>query len=227
MYWERQSEINISGKSSSTHTSASASSADHLPTLDAFPFPSHSLPPSDELAENSAENPENIGDHGPDLPHSGTSVPQFAYIADFLGPDGKLKPGERKRRFDNGLCLCCGEPGHRVSNCPGTLPIGQAVASAMHTPAPASASTSAFVSVPYSASDLDSSSTSDSDYVPSESDSDSDYVPSANSDSHSDSASDFASASAADSESASAPGSGHYEPYSDFSAESASDAESA
>jgi hypothetical protein len=100
-YWERQSEINISRKSSSTHTSASTSSAYDLPTLDTFPFPSHSLPASDKLAEN----PENIGDHGPELPHSGTSVPQFAYIADFLGPDGKLKPGECKRRFDNGLCL--------------------------------------------------------------------------------------------------------------------------
>jgi len=43
-------------------------------------------------------------------------------IADLLGPDGRLKPEERQRRMDNGLCLRCGEFGHMVSNCPLYLP---------------------------------------------------------------------------------------------------------
>ena len=39
-------------------------------------------------------------------------------IAEKLGKDGKLTPGERKRRFDNGLCMFCGAAGHLVKECP-------------------------------------------------------------------------------------------------------------
>lgn len=35
-----------------------------------------------------------------------------------LGPDGKLTPEERKRRFDNNLCLFCGQGKHLSANCP-------------------------------------------------------------------------------------------------------------
>jgi hypothetical protein len=38
-------------------------------------------------------------------------------LADKLGPDGKLTSAERKRRIKKKLCLYCGEPGHKVSNC--------------------------------------------------------------------------------------------------------------
>ena len=34
-----------------------------------------------------------------------------------LGPDGKITPAERKRRFEANLCMRCGRPGHRVKYC--------------------------------------------------------------------------------------------------------------
>jgi len=53
---------------------------------------------------------------------SSTSVAKAAAksISDVLGPDGKLKPEERQRRFDNKLCLRCGDAGHIVPDCPRT-----------------------------------------------------------------------------------------------------------
>src|SRR5258708_2773310 len=35
-----------------------------------------------------------------------------------LGPDGKLKPEECKRRQENNLCMMCRKPGHATSTCP-------------------------------------------------------------------------------------------------------------
>src|SRR5260221_10956977 len=35
-----------------------------------------------------------------------------------LGPDGKLKLEECKRRRENNLCMMCRKPGHAMSTCP-------------------------------------------------------------------------------------------------------------
>src|SRR5258708_3584974 len=35
-----------------------------------------------------------------------------------LGPDGKLKLEERKRRQENNLCMMCRKPGHTTPTCP-------------------------------------------------------------------------------------------------------------
>src|SRR5258708_5977669 len=35
-----------------------------------------------------------------------------------LGPDGKLKPEEHKRRQENNLCMMCRKPGHATPTCP-------------------------------------------------------------------------------------------------------------
>ena len=37
---------------------------------------------------------------------------------DKLGKDGKLTPEEKKRRWENHLCLFCGGAGHTVETCP-------------------------------------------------------------------------------------------------------------
>ncbi|KAI0996629.1 hypothetical protein K3495_g11554 [Podosphaera aphanis] len=38
-----------------------------------------------------------------------------------LGPDGRLTPQERQRRFDLQLCIRCGKPGHQAATCPKSL----------------------------------------------------------------------------------------------------------
>ena len=38
-------------------------------------------------------------------------------LSDKLGKDGKLTPAERQRRFDNNLCLFCGDAGHTAKDC--------------------------------------------------------------------------------------------------------------
>ena len=124
-YWERQSELIRYPES------PSASSSD---------VPSPSGNPSGKIPENSAENSpknpfDNLITHGshpppgiiPPKSRTSSEVPSASFaqrIADLLGPDGKLKPEERQRRMDNGLCLRCGEPGHRVADCPRNLAPG-------------------------------------------------------------------------------------------------------
>jgi len=85
---------------------------------------------SQKFAENSSEGRlDNLTTNGSHTPpditvpksHTPTEAPSTSFaqrIADLLGPDGKLKPEERQRHMDNGLCLCCGEPGHMVTDCP-------------------------------------------------------------------------------------------------------------
>jgi hypothetical protein len=54
--------------------------------------------------------------------NSGTSnQKKSSPLADKLGKDGKLTPGERQRRLDNNLCLFCGKSGHIAKECPKSL----------------------------------------------------------------------------------------------------------
>jgi hypothetical protein len=215
-YWERKSEIGRDKKFTPAYESISASSATKPPTSGAFRLTSRlssaSEKHSEDSAENSTENSENIPDSPRQAPSSGASsgafsgasAPGFVLITGLLGPDGRLKPEERKRRMDNGLCLRCGKPGHMVNNCPGTS-----------GPAPNQANAAASASA--TDSDSDSISTSDSDYIPSASASASDSGSAPEPDSNFNSS---------DSDSISAPDSALSEPESISTAESASDAES-
>ena len=43
-----------------------------------------------------------------------------AELSEKLGKDGKLTADERKRRFDQGLCMFCGGSGHKAKECEAT-----------------------------------------------------------------------------------------------------------
>ena len=45
--------------------------------------------------------------------------PGSPMILSALDESNKLSPAERTRRLANRLCLYCGEPGHRIADCPG------------------------------------------------------------------------------------------------------------
>ena len=74
---------------------------------------------SKTLSKNSPENSSDDQDTRNDYwePHS-TTIATVNQISDLFGPDGWLKLEEQQHYMDNGLCLCCGEFGHMVSNCP-------------------------------------------------------------------------------------------------------------
>lgn len=67
-----------------------------------------------------APNPSSIrSSNRPDYSRSDYYGPKPMEL-DALGissSTGKLTPEERKRRFDNNLCMFCGKPGHRVAEC--------------------------------------------------------------------------------------------------------------
>jgi len=83
---------------------------------------------------------------------SSTSVAKAAAksISDVLGPDGKLKPEERQRRFDNKLCLRCGDAGHIVPDCPRTSSKSKPKARAATVVAASTASTASPATKPAS-----------------------------------------------------------------------------
>ena len=47
-----------------------------------------------------------------------SASPKKPDLSNKLGKDGKLTPEERKRRFENNLCLFCGGSGHTAKECP-------------------------------------------------------------------------------------------------------------
>ena len=110
---------------------SSTETQNHLPLSRRPPPMLRSLPKvlPKKYFENSSEGClDNLTTHGSHTPpditvpksHTPTEAPSTSFaqhIAD-LGPDSKLKPEERQRCMDNGLCLRCGEPGHMVTDCP-------------------------------------------------------------------------------------------------------------
>src|SRR5260221_10166171 len=61
--------------------------------------------------------PMNANPRGP----NSTNPPATRVNERILGPDGKLKPEERKRCRENNLCMMCGKPGHATPACPAAM----------------------------------------------------------------------------------------------------------
>ena len=82
--------------------------------------------------------------HTPSISSPGPSQKPWAKN---LGPDGKLLPAIREERMKKGLCLICGQAGHRADACPKAAPSSKARAASTSaspaTPATASSSGSA------------------------------------------------------------------------------------
>jgi Retrotransposon gag protein len=120
-YWERQTEISRDKRSGSSNSSTNQSkSTDNRSDSrsDNRSNPSNSSHNTHKSGQNQqSRNGSNTNQKKP-ASSSSSSAPNKPSIADLLGPDGKLKPEERKRRMDNSLCLRCGAAGHTVQNCP-------------------------------------------------------------------------------------------------------------
>jgi hypothetical protein len=69
---------------------------------------------------NQAKNSANFSGNAEksDKPTNAASHPKKPDLSNKLGKDGKLTPEERKRRFENNLCLFCGGAGHTAKDCP-------------------------------------------------------------------------------------------------------------
>jgi hypothetical protein len=120
-YWEHQSELGRDQQTSPAHSPST------------FSLPSRSESPAKKISRRFTENsseihldtpitrgshlPSDTNDPKPQTPSKAPSTSFAQRIADLLGPDGKLKPEEHQCRMDNGLCLCCSEPGHMVADC--------------------------------------------------------------------------------------------------------------
>ena len=99
-YWERKEEVarqtKTSPGNSSNNSNNNASNKSDKKTSSSGNLPQPANLPSSSKGKNASK---------PD-------------IAEKLGKDGKLTPDERKRRFDNGLCMFCGAAGHLAKECP-------------------------------------------------------------------------------------------------------------
>jgi hypothetical protein len=112
-HWERQSEINRDRKAASSSQASGSNKASTSDSRSSTTQTSGSKPNS----QSSSKKPEQRKFTPAPSTASASSKPA---ISDMLGPDGKLKPEERKRRMDNRLCLRCGDAGHTVTDCPRT-----------------------------------------------------------------------------------------------------------
>ena len=139
-YWERQAEISRDKRTAPSASTGKPGSTDtrtenRADNRAGFKSASGWKP-------NNAQHPKNRDQRKPASSAASASSSYSAVktntVSDLLGPDGKLKPEERKRRMDNMLCLRCGEAGHTVSNCPhvakGKPPKGCAATATPATP---------------------------------------------------------------------------------------------
>ena len=106
-YWERSREKTRSGNPSSGKSDIKS---DRKPVQNPSTSSNHgsgSKPYSDNRKS----------DHKSDRTDK-SSKPVSKPHADKLGKDGKLTQEERRRRFDNNLCMFCGGIGHMAKDCP-------------------------------------------------------------------------------------------------------------
>ena len=103
-YWERKTEQARKSRNSRPTPSK--------------PSDAKSAPPS-KSASSSGSQPSSTPSKSASQ-SQGKSTPKATPkpYADKLGKDGKLSPEERKRRFENNLCLFCGGAGHSAAACP-------------------------------------------------------------------------------------------------------------
>jgi hypothetical protein len=113
-FWERQSEISRDKRQTTANTSSNhAKSSDSRPEQRSDNRQSSGTP-----KPSGSQQPNRNKDQKRPASAVSTAAPAKPnLISDLLGPDGKLKPEERKRRMDNNLCLRCGGSGHTVPNC--------------------------------------------------------------------------------------------------------------
>ena len=100
-YWERKEEVarqNKTSTSTSTNTNTTSKS-------------SGKSEKSKSSSGNSAQ-PSSSSDPAPKKPGK---TPK---LSDKLGKDGKLTSEERKRRFEQNLCMFCGGSSHKAKECP-------------------------------------------------------------------------------------------------------------
>ena len=106
-YWARQGEITRENKANNSAKKDK---------------PSHNDKKSDSKGESSKSNPNSANPANKsaksDKPSNSASSFKKPDLSNKLGKDGKLTPEERKRRFDNNLCLFCGGAGHAAKDCP-------------------------------------------------------------------------------------------------------------
>jgi hypothetical protein len=136
-YWERQSEISRDKRSANN---SNATTSQNKPTSSDNRNDRNNNTNANG-AKNGQQQPKNKDQKKPQpAANASGSGNKTNTISDLLGPDGKLKPEERQRRMDNNLCLRCGKPGHKVSECPVVAkakPKGRAAAVTPSVAAPA------------------------------------------------------------------------------------------
>ncbi len=119
-YWERRKEVSRENKSENNpnnsdkkgkKSTGNSTQQGHAPSQDQGGKRS-----SNSSRTNSGKSNSNSGSSKPTATTASSSGTNRS-IADKLGKDGKLTPEERKRRFDNNLCLFCGGTGHVAKDC--------------------------------------------------------------------------------------------------------------
>lgn len=112
-YWERQSEIKRDNKSANANPQKSSDKSNNNRSNTSQAGDSKSNGQNQQSKNKDSKTPA----AKPAASSSSKDGTKANSIADVLGPDGKLKPEERKRRMEGRLCLRCGEAGHIVSAC--------------------------------------------------------------------------------------------------------------
>ena len=100
-YWEHKEEVarqNKTSTSTSTNTNTTSKSLGKL-----------------EKSKSSTGNSAQSSSLSNPTPKKPGKTPE---LLDKLGKDGKLTSEERKRRFEQNLCMFCGSSGHKAKECP-------------------------------------------------------------------------------------------------------------
>jgi hypothetical protein len=103
-YWERSREKARTGNPSSGKSEHKSDKRPVQTTLSSHP--------------GSKSNFENRKPEGKSERPDKSNKPAFRPHVEKLGKDGKLTQEERRRRFDNNLCMFCGGVGHIAKDCP-------------------------------------------------------------------------------------------------------------